>query len=53
MSDQTYKPGEDADKDLKLYVTDSNGNNLGEINVPSGSRVPPTRFPDAEQYVEK
>ena len=49
----TWKPGEEATKDLDLYVTDSEGNHLGEISVPSGSRIPPTRIKDAVGYVEK
>jgi len=48
-----WKPGEDADRDLELYVIDSQGNHLGEISVPKGNRVPPTRILDAEGYIEK
>ena len=48
-----WKPGEDADKDLDLYVIDSQGNHLGEISVPQGNRVPPTRIENADGYIEK
>jgi len=48
-----WKPGEDADKDLELYVIDSEGNHLGEISVSRGHRVPPTRIENAEGYIEK
>ena len=48
-----WKPGEEADSDLTLYAIDEQGNHLGEINVPKGNRVPPTRFEDAVAYVEK
>jgi|GEM_PF-1861610 len=52
-SKKNWKPGEEADKDLELYVTDSKGNHLGEISVPKGNRIPPTRIKDANGYVEK
>ena len=48
-----WKPGEEATKDLDLYVVDSEGNHLGEISVSKGNRVPPTRILDAEGYIEK
>jgi hypothetical protein len=51
MSDNTnYKPGDQAEKDLTLYVKDAQGNTLSEIKVPAGHRVPPTRIKDAESY---
>jgi len=48
-----WKPGEEADHDLDLYVIDSQGNHLDEISVPKGNRVPPTRVSGAEGYIEK
>ena len=48
-----WKPGETSDTDLELYVIDSQGNHLGEISVAAGNRVPPTRVPNAEGYIEK
>ena len=48
-----WKPGEEADRDLHLYVIDSQGDHLGEINVTKGNRVPPTRIEGAEGYIEK
>lgn len=53
MSKKQWKPGESADKDLELYVIDADGNQLGEISVPEGHRVPPTQLDGAEGYVEK
>lgn len=53
MAKQQWKPGEEADKDLELYVVDSKGNQLGEISVTKGNRIPPTRIENAEAYVEK
>ncbi len=53
MANQNYKPGDNVEKDVKLYVKDSNGNTLGEINVPAGNRVPPTRIEGAEYYSTK
>lgn len=50
MSNQSFKPGEQSQQDLTLYVKDANGNNLGEIKVPAGHRVPPTRIEEAEGY---
>lgn len=47
---QTYKPGEEVDSDVTLYVKDADGNTLSEIKVPAGHRVPPTRIKDAESY---
>lgn len=47
---KTYKPGQDADSDLTLYVKDADGNTLSEIKVPAGHRVPPTRIKGAESY---
>jgi len=49
-SDSTIKPGTEAKKDMKLYVKDSRGNTVGEINVPAGHRVPPTRIPHSAGY---
>ncbi len=48
-----WKPGEEADKDLQLYVIDGSGNHLGEVSVSKGNRVPPTRIVNAEGYIEK
>ena len=48
-----WKPGEDAEYDLELYVIDGQGNHLGEISVAKGNRVPPTRILNAEGYIEK
>ena len=48
-----WKPGEDAEYDLELYVVDAQGNHLGEISVAKGNRVPPTRIMNAEGYIEK
>jgi hypothetical protein len=53
MSNQTYKPGEEVDKDITLYVKDADGNTLSEIQVPAGHRVPPTRIKEAESYSTK
>ncbi|HOK82278.1 MAG: hypothetical protein GX095_00585 [Clostridiales bacterium] len=53
MANKTYKPGEQADKDLTLYVKDANGNTLSEINVPAGHRIPPTRIEEANSYSTK
>jgi len=50
---QQWKPGEEATSDLELYVVDASGNHLGEISVPKGNRIPPTRFENATGYVEK
>ena len=50
MANQTYRPGDEVDQDVTLYVKDANGNTLGEIRVPAGHRVPPTRIKDAESY---
>lgn len=47
---KTYKPGEEADKDLKLAVKDADGNTLSEIEVKKGNRIPPTRVEGAESY---
>jgi hypothetical protein len=52
-SQNTYKPGEVAESNVKLYVKDENGNTLGEINVPAGNRIPTTRIKDAEYYTTK
>lgn len=52
-SKKQWRPGEEADSDLQLYVVDSKGNHLGEISVPKGNRVPPTRFEDAVGYIEQ
>ncbi len=53
MSSKTYKPGEEVQNDVTLYVKDSEGNTLSEIKVPAGHRVPPTRIKDAESYSTK
>lgn len=53
MANQTYKPGDNADSDLTLYVKDANGKTLSEIKVPAGHRVPPTRIKEAESYSTK
>lgn len=50
---QQYKPGEEAESDLTLYVKDADGNTLSEINVPKGHRIPPTREKSAEYYTTK
>lgn len=49
----TFKPGEQVSKNTKLYVKDEYGNTIGELNVPAGNRVPPTRNEDAEYYSTK
>jgi len=49
----TIKPGQEAARDMTLYVKDANGNTLGEISVPAGHRVPPTRIEGAESYSTK
>ena len=48
-----WHPGQQPDKDLELYAVDEQGNHLGEISVPAGSRIPPTRFENAVKYVEQ
>lgn len=53
MAKQSYKPGQEAQSDLTLYVKDSKGKTLSEINVPAGNRVPPTRIKEAESYSTK
>lgn len=50
---QTYRPGNQADHDLTLYVKDADGNTLSEIKVPAGHRIPPTRIEEAESYSTK
>ncbi len=50
MAKQKFKPGDNVENDVKLYVKNSNGDTLGEINVPAGNRVPPTRIEGAEYY---
>ena len=52
-SKRQWRPGEEAEYDLELYVVDGKGNQLGEISVPKGNRIPPTRIEDAEGYIEK
>ena len=52
-SSSTVKPGQEATRDMKLYVKDADGNTLGEISVPAGHRVPPTRIEGAESYSTK
>jgi hypothetical protein len=49
----TIKPGEQANKNMKLYVKDEYGNTIGELQVPSGNRVPPTRMENADYYSTK
>ncbi len=53
MSNQSYRPGDEAESDLTLYVKDSDGNTLGEIKVPAGHRIPPTRIVNADSYSNK
>lgn len=53
MANQNYKPGDNVENDVRLYVKDANGNTLGEINVPAGNRVPPTRIEGAQYYSTK
>jgi hypothetical protein len=53
MTDKTVKPGTVAKKDMKLQVKDASDKTLGEINVKSGNRVPPTRISGAETYKKK
>ena len=53
MANQTYKPGNQANQDLTLYVKDAQGNTLSEIKVPAGHRIPPTRIEEAESYSTK
>ena len=52
-SSNTYKPGQEVEKDTKLYVKDSKGNTLGEIMVPAGNRVPPSRIAGFSSYSTK
>ena len=47
---KNYKPGQEVENDVKLYVKDANGNTLSEINVPAGNRVPPTRIKESDSY---
>ena len=47
------RPGTEAKQDMKLYVKDRNGKTIGEVNVPAGHRVPPTRLENAEGYSRK
>jgi len=47
------KPGQEAGEDIVLYVKDSKGKTMGEIKVPAGHRVPPTRTKGAESYKAK
>jgi hypothetical protein len=53
MANKTYKPGNQVDSDVTLYVKDADGNTLSEIKVPAGHRVPPTRISEAESYSTK
>jgi len=53
MTNQSYKPGEEVQSDVTLYVKDADGNTLSEIKVPAGHRIPPTRIKDAESYSTK
>ena len=48
----SVKPGEVAEKNLNLSVK-KNGKEVGEINVPAGSRVPPTRIKGASYSNKK
>ncbi len=50
MKENEYKPGEVAQKDLTLNVVDSEGKNLGQIEVPKGHTIPPTREKGGEKY---
>lgn len=50
---KTYKPGEEVDSDVTLYVKDADGNNLSQIKVPAGHRVPPTKTKGAKSYSTK
>ena len=52
-SNTVIKPGQEATKDMKLYVKDASGNTLGEIMVQAGRRVPPTRIEGATSYSTK
>jgi len=53
MPTKSVKPGQEAGEDIVLYVKDSKGKTMGEIKVPAGSRVPPTRTKGAESYQTK
>jgi hypothetical protein len=53
MSNKTYKPGQEAESNLTLLVKDNKGKVLSEINVPAGSRIPPTRIKGANSYSVK
>jgi len=53
MSEQKFKPGDQVDKDMVLYVKDEDGNTLSDIKVPAGHRVPPTRVKGAKYYSTK
>lgn len=50
MAGQNYNIGNIADKELKLYVKNSNNKTLGEIEVPKGNVIPPSRIPGADHY---
>lgn len=52
MANQTVKPGTVAGSDMKLKVKDSSNKTVGEIKVPAGNRVPPTRT-SGESYKKK
>lgn len=53
MADQTVKPGSVAKNDIKLKVKNASNKTVGEINVPAGNKVPPTRTSGAESYKKK
>jgi len=50
---KTFKPGQEAERDLTLLVKDEKGKTLSEISVPAGNRIPPTRIKGANSYTEK
>ena len=47
------KPGKETSEGMKLYVKDADDNTIGEITVPPGHRVPPTRIEGAQSYSKK
>ena len=47
------KPGKETSDGMKLYVKDADDNVIGEITVPAGHRVPPTRIEGAQAYTKK
>lgn len=50
---QSTAPGQEVSEHMKLYIKDADGNTLGEIDVPAGRKVPPTRVKNAESYSTK